>query len=123
MLTEVGRGALRDVLELEVLMVLRGEIYALASLLGAIIVIAAHRGRLPVLPLDIVAAVATFAFSYGESLARLGSSRHPLTGASGSDAIFLAPDTVRQYLRATGCRRKLSIGRVGAHAKAISRTL
>jgi uncharacterized membrane protein YeiH len=45
----------------EVPMVLRGEIYALASLFGAIIVIAAHRASLPVLPSDLLAAAATFA--------------------------------------------------------------
>lgn len=61
MLTGVGGGAIRDILAQEVPMVLRGEIYALASLLGAIIVIAAHRGSLPVVPSDILAAVATFA--------------------------------------------------------------
>jgi uncharacterized membrane protein YeiH len=62
MLTGVGGGAVRDVLAQEVPMVLRGEIYALASLLGAVIVIAAHDSGLPVVPFDILAAVATFAF-------------------------------------------------------------
>lgn len=62
MLTGVGGGALRDVLAQEVPMVLRGEIYALASLLGAIIVILAFEANLPVLPLDVIAAAATFTF-------------------------------------------------------------
>jgi uncharacterized membrane protein YeiH len=62
MLTGVGGGVLRDVLAQEVPMVLRGEIYALASLLGAAIVVAAHDLSLPVVPLDILAAIATFAF-------------------------------------------------------------
>jgi len=61
MLTGVGGGALRDVLAQEVPMVLRGEIYALASLLGAAIVIAAHDGGLPMLPFDLLAVAATFA--------------------------------------------------------------
>jgi uncharacterized membrane protein YeiH len=61
MLTGVGGGVLRDILALEVPMVLRGEIYASASLLGAIIVIAGHRGRLSPIPIDIFAAIATFA--------------------------------------------------------------
>src|SRR5271168_786199 len=43
MLTGVGGGALRDILALEVPMILRGEIYALASLLGALMVNAGHR--------------------------------------------------------------------------------
>ena len=60
MLTGVGGGALRDVLAQEVPMVLRGEIYALASLLGAVIVIVARRAELPMILFDIVAAVATF---------------------------------------------------------------
>lgn len=60
MLTGVGGGALRDVLAQEVPLVLRGEIYALASLLGALVVIAANRGHLPVIPFDILAAAATF---------------------------------------------------------------
>ena len=61
MLTGVGGGALRDIMAQEVPMVLRGEIYALASLLGAVIVIVAHRASLPVVPSDILAAAATFA--------------------------------------------------------------
>ncbi len=62
MLTGVGGGVLRDILAQEVPMVLRGEIYALASLLGAVIVIAAYRVHLPVVAFDVVAAFATFAF-------------------------------------------------------------
>jgi len=61
MLTGVGGGVSRDILALEVPMVLRGEIYALASLLGAIIVIAGHRCHLLGISIDIVAAGATFA--------------------------------------------------------------
>jgi uncharacterized membrane protein YeiH len=61
MLTGVGGGVLRDILALEVPMILRGEIYALASLLGAIIVIAGDRGHLWIIPTDIVGAIATFA--------------------------------------------------------------
>jgi uncharacterized membrane protein YeiH len=62
MLTGVGGGVLRDVLAQEVPLVLRGEIYALASLLGASIVIVAWDFDLTVVPFDILAAVATFAF-------------------------------------------------------------
>ena len=61
MLTGVGGGVSRDILALEVPMVLRGEIYALASLLGAIIIIAGDRCHLLGIPIDIVAAGATFA--------------------------------------------------------------
>ncbi len=61
MLTGVGGGVLRDILALEVPMILRGEIYALASLLGAIIVIAGDRGHLWIFPTAIVGAIAAFA--------------------------------------------------------------
>jgi uncharacterized membrane protein YeiH len=60
-LTGVGGGVLRDILAQEVPMVLRGEIYALASLIGAFIVILIRRAHLPIIPWDVFAAIATFA--------------------------------------------------------------
>jgi len=60
-LTGVGGGVLRDILAQEVPMVLRGEIYALASLIGAFIVILIRRAHLPIIPWDVFAALATFA--------------------------------------------------------------
>ncbi len=62
MLTGVGGGALRDVLAREVPLVLRGEIYALASLLGALIVIAAASASVLGTPAEMIAASATFVF-------------------------------------------------------------
>jgi uncharacterized membrane protein YeiH len=62
MLTGVGGGALRDVLAREVPLVLRGEIYALASLLGAMIIIAAASAGMLGPAAEIAAAFATFAF-------------------------------------------------------------
>jgi uncharacterized membrane protein YeiH len=60
MLTGIGGGALRDVLAGEVPLVLRREIYALASLLGALIVIAASGTHMLGTTANILAAVATF---------------------------------------------------------------
>src|SRR5215831_17833532 len=61
MLTGVGGGMLRDVLAAEVPLILRSEIYAVASLLGASIVIIASQTGLPIVPAEIVGATATFA--------------------------------------------------------------
>ncbi len=61
MLTGVGGGVLRDVLAADVPLILRSEVYAVASMLGAIIIIiAAQIGFLGV-PVEILAAIATFA--------------------------------------------------------------
>jgi uncharacterized membrane protein YeiH len=62
MLTGIGGGALGDVLAGEVPFVLRKEIYALASLLAGLIIIAAGEARVLETTTNIVAAVATFAF-------------------------------------------------------------
>jgi uncharacterized membrane protein YeiH len=62
MLSGVGGGALRDILAGEVPLVLRGEIYALASLLGATIVIGSARAGMLGPGAQIVAALATFTF-------------------------------------------------------------
>lgn len=60
MVTGVGGGVLRDVLAAEVPLILRSEIYAVASLLGAIIIIAASQIGFSGVPVEIVAALATF---------------------------------------------------------------
>lgn len=60
MLTGVGGGALRDVLAAEVPLVLRSEIYAVASLLGAAMIIVANAAQVLGTPAEIVAAAATF---------------------------------------------------------------
>ena len=59
-LTGVGGGVLRDVLAAEVPLIFRSEIYAVASLLGAIIIIAATQVGFSGVPAEIVGAVATF---------------------------------------------------------------
>jgi uncharacterized membrane protein YeiH len=61
MLTGIGGGALRDLLAGEVPLVLRKEIYALASLFGALIIIGADHVGLQGTTTNIAAAVATFA--------------------------------------------------------------
>ena len=61
MLTGIGGGVLRDVLAGEVPFVLRREIYALASLLGAVIILAARHVHILGTTTNMVAAAATFA--------------------------------------------------------------
>ncbi len=60
MLTGIGGGVLRDILAAEVPLVLRSEIYAVASLLGAIIITLANLAGVLGPPAEIFAAVTTF---------------------------------------------------------------
>ena len=60
MLTGIGGGALRDILAAEVPLVLRSEIYAVASLIGAIIIVPANQAQALGPSAEIMAAVATF---------------------------------------------------------------
>jgi uncharacterized membrane protein YeiH len=60
MLTGVGGGVLRDISAAEVPLIFRSEIYAVASMLGAIIIIVAGQVGLSGLPVEIIAAIATF---------------------------------------------------------------
>ncbi len=80
-LTAVGGGALRDVLLAEVPRVLKvGELYALAAMLGAVIVVAGAGLSLPPTPVAVAGALATFGL-------RIASVRFGLTAptAPGSD--------------------------------------
>jgi uncharacterized membrane protein YeiH len=60
MLTGVGGGVVRDVLAAEVPLIFRSEVYAVASMLGAIIVIVASQAGFSGIPAEILAALATF---------------------------------------------------------------
>ncbi|OLD35606.1 MAG: hypothetical protein AUI50_01450 [Crenarchaeota archaeon 13_1_40CM_2_52_14] len=60
MLTGIGGGALRDILAAEVPLVLRSEIYAVASLLGAIIIALANQAQTLGPSAEVLAALATF---------------------------------------------------------------
>jgi uncharacterized membrane protein YeiH len=60
MLTGVGGGVLRDVLAAEVPLIFRSEIYAVASMLGAIIIVVADQLQLSGILAETIAAVATF---------------------------------------------------------------
>jgi uncharacterized membrane protein YeiH len=60
MLTGVGGGVMRDILAAEIPLIFRSEVYAVASMLGAIIVIIAGQTGLAAIPAEILAAVATF---------------------------------------------------------------
>ncbi|TVT27470.1 trimeric intracellular cation channel family protein [Amycolatopsis rhizosphaerae] len=59
MTTGIGGGALRDLLLRQIPLVLRREIYALAALLGAVIVVAGHTLHWPTGPVTAVAAAVT----------------------------------------------------------------
>jgi uncharacterized membrane protein YeiH len=61
MLTGVGGGVLRDILAAEVPLVLRTEVYAVASLLGATIIIIANEAQVQGSVTEIVAAITIFA--------------------------------------------------------------
>ena len=53
MLTGIGGGMIRDVLLTEIPTVLRSELYAVAALLGAAVVVGGHLLRLPIVPVAI----------------------------------------------------------------------
>jgi Predicted membrane protein len=57
MITGIGGGVLRDVLLREIPTVLRREIYALAALLGAVVVVIGHELGLPSFPVALVGAL------------------------------------------------------------------
>jgi hypothetical protein len=50
MLTGIGGGMMRDVLLTEIPTVLRSELYAVAALVGAVVVVGGHLPRLPIIP-------------------------------------------------------------------------
>ena len=60
MLTGVGGGVLRDIMAAEVPLIFRSEVYAVASMLGAIIIIVASQTGFSGIPAEILAALATF---------------------------------------------------------------
>lgn len=60
MLTGVGGGVLRDIMAAEVPLIFRSEIYAVASLLGAVIIIVANQFGFSGVIAEIVGAIATF---------------------------------------------------------------
>lgn len=60
MLTGVGGGVLRDVLAAEIPLIFRSEVYAVASLLGAVIIIVASEAGFSGIPVESLAALATF---------------------------------------------------------------
>jgi len=64
MLTGIGGGMVRDVLSAEVPSVLRGDIYALAALAGAGVVVIGGLLHLPSAPVAIVGAVLCFALRF-----------------------------------------------------------
>ena len=64
MLTGIGGGMLRDVLVAEVPAVLRGEVYAVAALAGAAVVVSGRLLHFPSVPVAIVGAVLCFGLRF-----------------------------------------------------------
>jgi uncharacterized membrane protein YeiH len=60
MLTGVGGGVVRDVLAAEIPLIFRSEVYAVASMLGAVIIIVASQAGFSGIPSEILAALAIF---------------------------------------------------------------
>ena len=60
MVTGIGGGMVRDVLLTEVPTVLRAELYAVAALVAAAIVVIGHMLQLPVAPVSVVALISCF---------------------------------------------------------------
>ena len=63
-LTGIGGGIVRDVLAMQVPGVLQRELYAVAALLGAVIVVAGHALDLPAAPVAVIGAAACFALRF-----------------------------------------------------------
>jgi uncharacterized membrane protein YeiH len=64
MLTGIGGGMVRDVLVAEVPTVLRGDVYAVAALAGATVVVVGRVLQLPSIPIAIVGAVVCFGLRF-----------------------------------------------------------
>lgn len=79
MLTGIGGGMLRDLLVSEIPTVLRSELYALAALAGAAVVVAGHWLPLPVAPVALTGAALCFAMRI--AALRRGWSLPRATGA------------------------------------------
>jgi uncharacterized membrane protein YeiH len=60
MLTGIGGGMVRDILTAEAPSVLRGDIYAVAALAGAAVVVVGRAARLPTVPVAIAGAMLCF---------------------------------------------------------------
>ena len=75
MLTGIGGGMLRDLLVAEVPTVLRAELYAVAALAGAAVVVGGQLLGLPSTPLAIVGAALCFGLRLVALAAWLGASR------------------------------------------------
>jgi uncharacterized membrane protein YeiH len=63
-LTGIGGGIVRDVLVVQVPIVLQRELYAVAAMLGALVVVVGHAMALPPAPVAVAGAFACFALRY-----------------------------------------------------------
>ncbi|TAM92490.1 MAG: trimeric intracellular cation channel family protein, partial [Rhodanobacteraceae bacterium] len=88
MLTGIGGGMLRDVLVREIPVVLRADLYALAALAGAIVVVGGHMLHVSPIATTIVGGLLCFALRYGAIRHgwHLPTARLPQEAASGTGA-------------------------------------
>lgn len=93
MLTGIGGGMLRDVLVAEIPAVLRADLYALAALAGAAVVVAGHVLHLPAVASTIVGGVLCFALRF--MAIRFGWHLPTARVSEGQDAGSDAPDDRR----------------------------
>lgn len=82
MLTGIGGGMVRDVLTAEVPSVLRGDIYAVAALAGAGVVVIGRMAHLPSAAMTFAGAVLCFALRY-MAIRHRGICRLPVVPRSG----------------------------------------
>lgn len=85
MVTGIGGGMIRDIMLARVPTVLRGELYAVAALVGAATVVVGHWLALPALPFMVLGAVLCFGL-------RLAALRHHLHLPIAYRATFTDPD-------------------------------
>jgi uncharacterized membrane protein YeiH len=91
MVTGIGGGMARDLLLAEIPTVLRSELYAVAALAAAAIVVVGHLLQLPAAPVTAVALVSCFAlrvmairYGWGLPVAKIGDQRDPGVAKTGS---------------------------------------
>ena len=90
MLTGIGGGMMRDVLLTEIPTVLRSELYAVAALAGAAVVVGGHQLRLPIIPVAIAGLALCFslrvlAIRYGWQLPIAKAPDHQVSRADDAE--------------------------------------
>ena len=103
MVTGIGGGMVRDVLLAEIPTVLRAELYAVAALAAAAIVVIGHMLQLPVAPVTAVALILLLAPRHGDQ-ARLAATGCEIQGSTQFECCKRRFEGSREILSA-GCTR------------------